>query len=370
MNYWMNRSFLKNAREKIGSCNPPEDNLSIFSPGLNPLKYIVVLVYCCFFASAQSTNAQSDTIRNIIDSLSNPETNIQAHTHTFTSNQQPRYKNRQRGVGYSSIAAYGGMLYTLNKAWYAKYPRTGFHFYNDNGEWNQMDKVGHTWSVYQLTRASFRAWDWAGASQKKALTMAGISGPGFLTIIEILDGFSNKWGFSWGDMGANLLGSGLFIGQELGWNEQRISVKFSFHLNTYPETMLQNRANNLFGKAWNERMLKDYNAQTYWLSGNLKSFFPETRLPSWLNMAVGYGADGMFGGYENKWTDADGNPVTRSDIKRKRQFYLAPDVDLTKIKTKSKFLKTSFFILNSLKFPAPALQIDTEGNVKLQGLWF
>ena len=52
-------------------------------------------------------------------------------------------------------------------------------------------------------------------------------------------------------------------------------------------------------------MLKDYNGQTYWLSANLKSFFPGSNIPPWLNVAIGYGADGMFGGFENKWIDED-----------------------------------------------------------------
>src|SRR5436309_15383056 len=101
-------------------------------------------------------------------------------------------------------------------------------------------------------------------------------------------------------------------------------------------------------------MLKDYNAQTYWLSGNLKSFFRQSNLPTWLNVSFGYGADGMFGGFENKWTD--GVEINRSDIPRRRQFYLAPDIDLTKIKTKNKFLRTGLFFLNSFKFPTPAIE--------------
>lgn len=272
-------------------------------------------------------------------------------------------KKRQRLVGAGSIAMYGGLLYALNEAWYSKYKRSSFHFYNDNGEWNQVDKIGHTWTVYQLTGATYKAWKWAGASDKKALMLSGISGPGFLTVIEVLDGFSNKWGFSWGDMGANLLGSGLFIGQQALWNDQRIVFKFSFHQKKYTDPILEGRANNLFGNSWNERMLKDYNAQSYWLSANLKSFFPESNIPAWLNIAVGYGADGMFGGYKNEWKDEQENLISRHDVMRTRQFYLAPDIDLTRIKTKSKFLNTTFFLLNCLKFPAPALMIDNTGKL-------
>lgn len=273
-------------------------------------------------------------------------------------------KKRQRLVGAGSIAIYGGMLYALNESWYSKYKRSAFHFYNDNGEWNQVDKIGHTWTVYQLTGATYKAWKWAGASDKKAIVLSGISGPGFLTVIEVLDGFSDKWGFSWGDMGANLLGSGLFIGQQALWNDQRIVFKFSFHQKKYTDPILEGRANNLFGNSWNERMLKDYNAQSYWLSANLQSFFPESNIPAWLNIAVGYGADGMFGGYKNEWKDEQENLISRHDVMRTRQFYLAPDVDLTRIKTKSKFLNTTFFLLNCLKFPAPALMIDNTGKLR------
>ena len=325
------------------------------------------ICFCEIHAQTDSTSyadsinfATLDSAARVVDSAAS----------AFVSREGKKYKTRKQIVGYGSIAAYGGLLYTLNKAWYSKYPRSSFHFYNDNGEWNQVDKVGHSWTAYQLTRATYEAWKWAGASDKKSLVMSGISGPVFLTVIEVLDGFSDKWGFSWGDMGANVLGSGMFIGQDLLWKEQRIGLKFSFHKNKYPEQMLETRANSLFGKSWNERMLKDYNAQTYWLSGNMRSFLPDSGIPAWLNVAVGYSADGMFGGYENKWKDAAGNNFDRTDIPRKRQFYLAPDVDLTKIKTKSKFLKTSFFLLNSLKFPAPALMIDNTGKLKGYFVYF
>jgi len=171
-------------------------------------------------------------------------------------------------------------------------------------------------------------------------------------------------------MTANVVGSGLFISQELLWQEQRIQYKFSFHRNTYDEPMLDKRADDLFGKSWYERMLKDYNAQAYWLSANLKSFFKQSNLPAWLNIAAGYGADGMFGGFENKWADAQGNPVTRYDIQRKRQFYLAPDIDFTKIKTNKKWLRTVFTFLNAFKCPAPALMLDSKGKFKAYAVYF
>ena len=286
------------------------------------------------------------------------------------TSQLINFKSRQWLVGGINVAGYGGSLIVLSDAWYKNSARTSFHTFNDNKEWLQVDKFGHAWTAYNAGRASTAMWEWAGLPHKKAVLIGGLSGASYLTVIEFLDGHSAKWGWSWGDIGANIFGSGLFMGQEFLWNEQRIQYKFSFHRNNYSDPQLEQRADDLFGNSWYERMLKDYNAQTYWFSANLKSFFPKSNLPAWLNVAVGYGADGMFGGFENKWTDNQGNDITRYDIKRKRQFYFAPDIDFTKIKTNSKFLRTFFSFLNAFKCPAPALMLDSKGKFKAYLIYF
>ena len=43
-----------------------------------------------------------------------------------------------------------------------------------------------------------------------------------MTTVEIMDGFSSAWGFSWGDEVANLSDSLLFTLQQYFWDEQRI----------------------------------------------------------------------------------------------------------------------------------------------------
>lgn len=281
-----------------------------------------------------------------------------------------RNKKRQWLVGGINVLGYGGSLVLLNSAWYKNSARTSFHTFDDSREWLQVDKLGHAWAAYNAGQASAAMWKWAGVSHNKAVLIGGLSGFAYLTGIEFLDAHSAKWGWSWADIGANIFGSGLFIGQELLWKEQRIQYKFSFHGNSYSDPVLKDRADDLFGKSWYERMLKDYNAQTYWLSANVKSFFPKSNWPAWLNVAVGYGADGMFGGFENTWAGNSGNAITRYDIPRKRQFYLAPDIDFTKIKTKSKFLRTAFSFLNSFKCPAPAFMLDSKGKMKVYALYF
>ncbi len=271
-------------------------------------------------------------------------------------------KNRSWLAAGASVVGYGGSLIGLSKDWYEKYPQSSFHFFNDNGDWLQVDKAGHTFSAYSAGKLSMEAWRWTGVSRKKRIWIGGLSGAGFMTVIEILDGFSSEWGFSLGDLGANLLGSGSLIAQELAWDEQRIQLKFSFHTRSYGDPVLDQRANDLFGRRTSQKILKDYNNQTYWASANIRSFLKGSGVPSWLNIAVGYGAEGMFGGSVNLLKDANGNILfDRRDIARYRQWYIAPDIDLTKIKTKSKVLKATFFLLNSFKFPTPSIGFSRKG---------
>jgi hypothetical protein len=353
----------------------PRSTFSNYSIPENISRITAVLL---FFVICSSTGfAQTDSLYHIKDSavVETVPNNLTNGTKTFSS--KPYYtlsaqqkKQRQLLVSGINVAAYGGSLFVLNRTWYRNEARTSFQTFNDSKEWLQIDKAGHGWTAYNAGRAATMLWEWAGMPHKKAVWLGGLSGFIYLTGIEFLDAHSEKWGWSWADIGSNIVGSSLFMAQEFLWNEQRIQYKFSFHKNKYREPMLEERADELFGNGVYERMLKDYNAQTYWFSFNLRSFMPESNLPPWLNIAVGYGGDGMFGGFQNKWKNEAGNEITRYDIFRKRQFYVSPDIDFTKIKTKSKFLKTSFALLNAFKCPAPALMIDSKGKLKAYALYF
>lgn len=78
----------------------------------------------------------------------------------------------------------------------------------------------------------------------------------------------------------------------------------------------------------------------------------------------------MLGGFQNRGYDKDGNiTFDRPDIIRHRQWYLSPDIDLSKIRTNSRALKTAFTILNMVKIPAPALELS-KGKLKVHALYF
>lgn len=266
----------------------------------------------------------------------------------------------RRTTVYISEAAIGGLtLLALNQMWYADFERSKFHTFNDNNEWLQMDKMGHVFSSYQLGRIGANALNWSGASKKEQLLYGATLGFTFLTAVEVLDGFSKEWGFSWGDMMANGAGTGLYIGQELLWQEQRITLKYSFHQTKYAKLSPDKLGNGLL-----EELLKDYNGQTYWLSFNIHSFLKNDHIPKWLNFAVGYGADDMFSAYNEL--------VNNSVINKtgKRQFYLSLDVDLSRIKTNSQVLRSIFDVLNVLKVPFPALEFTDKNDIKFHGIYF
>ena len=264
-------------------------------------------------------------------------------------------------ITYSFPAAYCASTVGLYQLWYADYPLSSFHFFNDNKEWLQIDKIGHVYTAYMFREMSYKSAKWGCFSENHALWIGGSAVLLFLTTIEIFDGFSKEWGFSYGDIISNVAGWSLFTTQQHYWNEQRIRMKFSFTNTNYPEYRP-----NLLGKNKLEQVLKDYNGQTYWFSFNIASFLNNENIPKWLNLAVGYGGDGMTGGYENP-EFYNRKPLPHFD--RNRQFYISPDIDLTKIPVESKLLKTVLTVLNILKIPMPTIEF-TDNKLKFRPLYF
>lgn len=313
--------------------------------------------------------AQDSLLIKNEDSKPKTDSNHHAVQGRVTSFSTVINKKRLYLISGIHLASYASTLFILGETWYKDYPRTSFHTFNDSKEWLQVDKVGHAWAAYNIAKNSTALWRWTGLPRNKSVVLGGITSVGYQSIVEYLDAHSAEWGWSWTDMAANAGGTGIYVVQDLAWKEQRILFKFSAHKEKYQNDLLA-RANNLYGKTLPERILKDYNGQTYWFSGNIKSFFKKSSVPSWLNVAAGYGGKGMFGGFQNIVVDHAGNIVfDRRDIQRQRQWYLSPDIDFTRIKTGKKGLKVAFAVLNLIKLPAPALELSG-GKVKGRLLYF
>lgn len=224
-----------------------------------------------------------------------------------------------------------------------------------------MDKLAHSFIAYQESRAGYHALRWAGVPKNKALLWGGSLGFILQLPVEIFDGIYEGYGFSMGDVVANTSGSLLFTLQEWRWDEQRIKMKYSFSPSPYAKVRPRVLGENAF-----EQLFLDYNSHTYWLSVNLKSFAKNSKLPAWLNVALGYSANGMLGEFENP-DFINGQPAP--NYERYRQVLLSLDVDLSKIPTRSIFLKRVLGSLNILKIPFPTIEFNKKG-VKAYGLYY
>jgi len=291
----------------------------------------------------------------------NSHITVAQHNTTFWKKSDTLNIPRRNTVYITEASTAALTLIGINQLWYANFDKSSFHTLNDSNDWLQMDKIGHAMSAYYVGKIGMNALDWAGESKKNQLLYGATLGFGFLSVVEIFDGYSEEWGFSTADIIANATGTSLLIGQELLWDEQRILLKYSFH-----NTKYANQRPELLGENFLEQTLKDYNGQTYWLSANLWSFHKKSKIPKWLNIAFGYGADGMI----SSNTDYLINSTIHNPQDRTRQYYVSFDVDLSKIKTQSKLLKTLFSTINFIKIPAPTIEINSKGKGKFHFLYF
>lgn len=291
------------------------------------------------------TGLNKDTATLFIDDKPIGERNM--YTYQTVTPQQRKWR---MPLVFGTVAGlYAGSFIGLNQLWYANYPQSSFHFFDDNAEWMGLDKFGHATTAYYIGYYTQPAFQWTGMSRNASVWTAGALGFAYQGTIEIFDGFSAEYGASWGDLLANFGGSAMFVSQELLWKEQRFMLKLSY----FPSEYAAKRP-DLLGSNFAEQVIKDYNAHTFWLSCNIWSFLPNreaSEFPRWLNVAVGYGANGLLGGFTN--------PPQYANVQRYQQFYISIDFDLTKIKTKSKFLRALFKAISIIKFPAPAIEFTT-----------
>lgn len=256
-------------------------------------------------------------------------------------------------VAVTSAVVLPATYFGLYHLWYKNSPRQSFTFFNDNQEWKQVDKAGHFISSFYFAYGSSQVLKWANYNPTKADMVGALAGFLITAPIEIFDGYSAAYGASTGDLLADAAGPLFFIGQKRLWNEVRVRPKFSFHQTDYAKLRPTLLGDNLASE-----ILKDYNGQTYWLSVDMDKF---TTFPKWLNLAVGYGAQGMVYARDNENT-FHGHTAYR-------QYYLSIDFDLTAIHTRSKFVKTLIFLASTIKLPAPALEISKK-RADFRGFYF
>lgn len=245
-----------------------------------------------------------------------------------------------------NTTTFSSSFIALKSVWYADYEKTPLHSFDDSKNWMQMDKVGHLYSCYHFNEVVSKTYQWSGLNNKKSALIGGAYAWTYQFAIELLDGQSSGWGFSWSDLTANTLGSALYIGQEYAFEKQIFKLKFSYQDSEFA----QYRPNTL-GSNLQEKVLKDYNAQTYWLSFSPFAWSKKEKAPKWLNLAFGYSVDGKLIGDQDFFTSVDGLKT----FKAKREFILSLDIDVKNLPIKKKWLKAALTPFNVIKIPLPAL---------------
>lgn len=273
-------------------------------------------------------------------------------------NAQNSEVQRRRTLKYAYAGTYVASTIGFYQLWYKDYEQSSFHFFNDNKQWLQMDKLGHAYSTYTLTKLSSKTFQWAKFNKQQSALYASAASFTFLTTIELMDAYSKKWGFSWGDFIANSVGVSFYLLQELAFKKQSIILKYSYSPSPYRELRT-----DALGQSQLQALFKDYNAQTYWASLNINDFIPAFN-PKWLNLAVGYSGNQMI--------NAKGAFRSSSGViyNPQRQYFLSLDVNLEKIESNKKWVKSALSVLNCLKIPFPAVEFTKENRPQLHWLYY
>ncbi len=250
--------------------------------------------------------------------------------------------NRLLVIGGVTAGAFIYGYVIQNNIWW-KGSKSKFHF-NFQQDWKYAlgsDKFGHFFFGTSLTKIYADAFQWAGMNRKKALFYSGILSWSYQTFIEIRDGFSKEYGFSWGDFSANTLGA-LFPNLQRRYPFLR---NFNFKLSFYPSERFKNESNRY--------ILDDYESAYNWLSINIKNMLPRRIgkfVPPFINIAIGHSVKRLL------YSD------------RNHELFLALDWDISFIKTDNYLLKSLLTIIGLYHLPSPAVKIYP--NVIWYGLKF
>lgn len=260
-------------------------------------------------------------------------------------------KNVKKIFGRSALIYSSGMA-TLSLAWYDR-DRQSFTWFNDSEEWKQMDKAGHFFTTFHLSRALTGSFQKAGMNANNAALAGSLSSFIALSSIELLDGYSPRYGASSSDIGANFIGGMLYFIQRRNGNNPLVYPKFSFH-----SSGLASRRPEMLGKNFVQQILKDYNGQVYWMSMDMDRL---GSFPVWLNLAVGYSATDMIFA-----RDEQNNQVGMIPYRR---WFIGIDIDLPDIQTRHRLLKQIFSVVRIIRIPAPALEFSN-GSWRISPLGF
>ncbi len=251
--------------------------------------------------------------------------------------------NRLLLVGGLSTGAFVYAYGIQNNMWW-KGEKTNFHT-NWTQDWNASlgaDKIGHFYFGNLVSTIYKNAFHWIGFTKRNSLLYAGLFTLTYQTFLEIRDGFSKQYGFSWGDFAANSLGSMYLFIQDSYPELQNFNFKISY----FPSQRFKNGSNAY--------IMDDYESTYHWLSIDVDKLLPgnwDKYFPDFINLAFGHSVNGL-----NNLKNAN------------HEFYFGIDWDLQSIQSESELLNSFIEIINKYHLPAPTIKVYP--NIVWYGLKF
>ncbi len=234
-----------------------------------------------------------------------------------------------------------GAIIVLNQEAFWKYSReVSFHVSNDPPYAMHIDKFSHFYGSamgsdligygYRVAGLPSETSRWLGSGLTFAAGLA-------IEMEDARHGQDPEYGFSFGDLGGDLLGASLPLLRYYFPVLNRIQTRLSLWPSTAYQTGIY------------KTIADDYESQFYWLSFDLSGATP---LPAWLDLAFGFSAENLLrpaNGLGYQTSSPNGTPYT--DI------FFGPDIDLKGIPISGSLWQTITSVLSYVRIPLPTLQI-------------
>ncbi len=328
-----------------------------FQKGIVSVLFISIVLFVSDFSAARPLSPQDSSYEDGIS----PGLRLRLSASQFTYAGERRYtldgelpniKTKIRPVTAAIIGGvYLGAVVWLHihqqHAWWSG-SRGNFHFEEDWVSAMQVDKAGHAFGGYIMSYVMSEGLLAAGFSWNDATLWGAAFGLTYQTYVETEDGFAKAWGFSPSDWYFDALGPLFFLSQHYVPALQDITPKWQYVPSEWTGKPVIRRPRTF---------IDDYNSSTFWWSVNVYNILPDNMkkywLP-WLNVAVGYGVDGI---------DTNPDPGGPPDQYSNRRFVIGLDYNLVKLLPAGgwfwNWMRQS---LNFLKFPAPAIEFSSTGT--------
>lgn len=246
---------------------------------------------------------------------------------------------RRTAVAGTFVGANIALQQYFKRAWWSGEKRDFWVNYDWDVPFRELDKLGHMYGGFHITRYGTELLVLACVSRSKAVWYSAAYAAAYQLQIELWDAKQKLYGFSPPDLLFNTLGAGLGVATSRREDGSFLRPTMSYH---------RSKARRL-GKGQNAdlRFSTDYTGQTYWMSVNPRSVWKGDASRYWpklLRVSAGYGI--------TNWRD----PYTAADRFAHRKFLLSVDLDPEQLPGSHPVWKKIKREASYYRFPAPAIQ--------------